>query len=119
MHQCFDSGLAFRGTGPLPAGFVGFEGRAANQPGSGLARVFPVRLDRLRADGVRNWDVRIERLFPISKSFQARISVDILNAPNHTNFGSPNTDTTSRNFGRVTGQRGWPRAIRFNQRVEF
>ena len=121
MRQWFDSSLAFRGTGPLPAGFVGFEGRAANQPGSYHVRVFPVRMDNLRADGIRNWDMKIERLFPISleKGIQARFSVDLLNATNHTNFNSPNTDPTNGNFGRVTGQRGLPRVIQFNLRVEF
>ena len=121
MRQWFDAGLAYRGTGPLPAGFVGFEGRAANQPGSYHVRVFPVRMDNLRADGIRNWDVKIERLFPISleKGIQARFSVDLLNATNHTNFSAPNTDPTSGNFGRLTGQRGLPRVIQFNLRVEF
>jgi hypothetical protein len=65
--------------------------------------------------------VKIERLFPISveRGVQARFSVDLLNATNHTNFAGPNTDPSSGNFGRVTSQRGLPRVIQFNLRVEF
>ena len=121
IRQWFDSSLAYRGTGALPAGFVGFDGRAANQPGSYHVRVFPQRLNSLRADGIRNWDVKIERLFPIKpeRGIQARFSVDLLNATNRTNFSGPQVDPTNSNFGRVTGQRGLPRVIQFNLRVEF
>ena len=121
IRQWFDSSLAYRGTGALPAGFVGFDGRAANQPGSYHVRVFPQRLNSLRADGIRNWDVKIERLFPIKpeRGIQARFSVDLLNATNRTNFSAPQVDPTNSNFGRVTGQRGLPRVIQFNLRVEF
>jgi hypothetical protein len=121
IRQWFDSSLAFRGAGAIPQGFVGFDGRTANQPGTYHVRVFPVRLESLRADGIRNWDVKVERLFPIKKErgIQARLSVDLLNATNHTNFAAPNTDPTNGNFGRVTGQRGLPRVIQFNMRFEF
>ena len=121
LRQWFDGGLAYRGAGAVPAGFVGFDGRSGNQPGTYHVRVFPVRLDSLRADGIRNWDVKFERLFPIKpeRGIQARFSVDLLNATNHTNFAGPNTDPTNSNFGRVTGQRGLPRVIQFNLRFEF
>jgi len=121
LRQWFDSSIAFRGTGALPQGFTGFEGRSAQQPGSYHVRVFPVRLDSLRADGIRNWDMKIERIFPIlpERGIQAKFSVDFLNATNHTNFSGPNTDPTNANFGRVTSQRGLPRVIQFNLRVEF
>jgi hypothetical protein len=119
IHQWFDSSIAFRGTGSIPDGFQGFEGRSNQQPGSYHVRMFPYRLSSLRADGIRNWDVKVERLFPITESARARFSVDLLNATNHTNFSSPNTDPTSGNFGRVTSQRGLSRVIQFNLRVEF
>jgi len=119
IRQWFDSAIAFRGTGALPANM--FEGRAAQQPGGYHVRVFPFRTNALRSDGIRNWDVKIERLFPIKpeRGIVAKFSVDMLNATNHTNFSAPNTDPTSGNFGRVTGQRGLPRVIQFNLRVEF
>ncbi len=46
-------------------------------------------------------------------------SVDLLNAANHTNFSGVSTDPTSRNFGRVTSQRGLSRMIQFNLRLDF
>ena len=121
LRQWFDPNIAFRGTGPIPDGFQGFEGRAALQPGSYHVRMFPVRLEQLREDGIRNWDVKIERIFPIvpERGIQARFSLDMLNATNHTNFGGPNLDPTSGNFGRVTSQRGLPRVLQFNLRVDF
>jgi hypothetical protein len=121
LRQWFDPSIAFRGTGTIPSGFQGFEGRAASQPGSYHVRMFPVRLEQLREDGIRNWDVKIERIFPIvpEKGIQARFSVDMLNATNHTNFSGPNLDPASGNFGRVTSQRGLPRVLQFNLRVDF
>ncbi|MFN7938631.1 MAG: TonB-dependent receptor [Bryobacteraceae bacterium] len=119
LRQWFDSSIAFRGTGALPQNM--FEGRASQQPGGYHVRVFPQRLNSLRSDGIRNWDVKVERIFPIKpeRGVMAKFSVDLLNATNHTNFAAPNTDPTSGNFGRVTGQRGLPRVIQFNLRVEF
>lgn len=119
LRQWFDSSIAFRGTGALPQNM--FEGRAAEQPGSYHVRMFPLRLDSLRSDGIRNWDVKVERIFPImiERGILAKFSVDLLNATNHTNFSGPNTDPTNGNFGRVTSQRGLPRIIQFNLRVEF
>jgi hypothetical protein len=121
LRQWFDPSIAFRGTGAIPSGFQGFEGRANQQPGSYHVRTFPVRLEQLREDGIRNWDIKIERIFPIvpEKGIQARFSLDMLNATNHTNFGGPNLDPASGNFGRVTSQRGLPRALQFNLRVDF
>jgi hypothetical protein len=121
IHTWFDPSISFRGTGDVPSGFVGFEGRSAAQPGSYQVRTFQQRSDALRADGIRNWDVKIERIFPIlpERGLQARFSLDMLNATNHTNFGSPNTDPTNGNFGMVTSQRGLPRILQFNLRVDF
>ncbi len=119
--QWFDGSIVWRGTGAPPADFVGFDGRTANQPGSYHVRMFPVRLDAIREDGIMNLDLKIERVFPIrqERGIQARFSVDLLNATNHTNFSGPNVDPTSANFGRVTSQRGLSRVIQFNLRVDF
>ena len=119
IHMWFDPGIAYRGTGAIPNGFQGFEGRAAMQPGQFHVRVFPSVLDALRADGIRNWDVKLLRQFRVTERLKAVYSVDLLNATNHTNFEGPNTDPSSTNFGRVTSQRGLSRIIQFNLRAEF
>lgn len=121
IHEWFDGTKVYRGTGGVPSDFVGFEGRSANQPGSYHVRMFPLTLDPIRADGVMNWDLKVERAFPIKpdRGIVARFSVDLLNAFNHTNFTGPNLDPTNSNFGRVTAQRGLSRIIQFNLRFEF
>ena len=121
IHVWFDPTIAWRGSTAPPADFVGFEGRAAAQPGEYHVRMFPIRLDALRADGIFNLDLKAERVFPISldRGIQARFSVDLLNATNRTNFAGPVIDPTNANFGRVTTQRGLSRVIQFNLRFEF
>jgi len=119
IHVWFDPNIAFRGTGTIPQGFQGFEGRAALQPGSYHVRVFPTLLDSLRADGFRNWDAKVQRKFQITERLRTSFSVDLLNVTNRTNFDTPIIDPTNLNFGRVTGQVGISRIIQFNLRVDF
>jgi len=119
VHAWFAPGTAFKGSGALPQNFQGFEGRTAQQPGQYHVRVFPTRLDTLRMDGIRNWDVKILRRFHIREKWVAAFSADLLNATNHTNFGAPNTDPTHTNFGRVTTQNGQSRFIQLNLRLDF
>lgn len=129
IHAWFSSAIAYGNTkaggpaapssGGVPSDFAGFEGRSALQPAGWQTRVFPTRLDVLREDGIRNWDVKIDRKFRIHEQARASFSVDLLNATNHTNFEGPNTDPTSSNFGRVTTQRGLSRVIQFNLRFDF
>jgi hypothetical protein len=45
----------------------------------------------LRAPGYRNWDISIQKYFPIEERFRFQFRLDMFNAFNHTNFYSPNT----------------------------
>ncbi|HNY41380.1 MAG TPA: carboxypeptidase-like regulatory domain-containing protein, partial [Bryobacteraceae bacterium] len=114
----FDPSLAYRGVGDAPSTFVGFEGRATAQPGTYHVRMTPIRQETLRADGIFNIDLKVERLFPINpeKGVQARFAFDMLNATNHTNFGQPERNPTSGKFGSVTSQRGLSRVLQFTLR---
>ena len=119
VHLWFDPSIAYRGTGPVPSGFNGFEGRAANQPGTFHRRVFPARLGSLRSDGVRGWDAKILRRFRFAERASFSVAADIINLTSHTNFGAPNTNPTNRDFGRVTVQQGVGRTIQVAARLEF
>ena len=96
-----------------------FEKASAKQPGSFHVNVFPSRIDELRGPGIDNWDIKVTRKFKIREQITTTLSVDFLNAFNHTNFSDPNIDPTSTNFGMLTGQRGLSRVIQFNLRFVF
>lgn len=119
IHLWFDPNIAFKGTGPIPTGFSGFDGRSGSQPGVFHVRVFPVRVASLRADGIRNWDVKLLRRLPIYERVTFILALDALNATNHTNFAAPDTDPTSSTFGEVRSQLGSSRVLQFNLRLEF
>ncbi|MFN7925211.1 MAG: carboxypeptidase-like regulatory domain-containing protein [Bryobacteraceae bacterium] len=118
IHKWFEP-VRYTGSGAVPQGFTGFEGRSAQQPGAFHVRVFPTRLTDIREDGIRNWDVKLKRTFRIKEGLRTSFDVDLLNATNHTNFSGPQTDPTNTNFGRVTSQRGLSRVIQLNLRVDF
>jgi hypothetical protein len=119
IHGWFDPNIAYRGTGDVPSGFTGFEGRSNAQPGAFHRRVFPARLASLRADGFRAWDLRIDRRFTITERVNLRLSLDALNATNRTHFGAPNTNPTNSSFGRVTSQQGSGRVLQAGMRLQF
>ncbi len=108
IHQWFD-----------PA--VPFEKDSAKRPGTYHVRVFPDRLDSLRSDGIKNLDLKFLRSFNVAGDgrLRAQLSLDALNAINHTNFAAPNVNPRDRNFGRVTSQRGLSRVIQANLRFVF
>ena len=106
-------------TGAVPSGFVGLEGRSALQPGSYQVRQFPQYVNGLRADPIRQWDVKIYRRFRLYERLNMNIGVDALNLTNHTQFGAPTLSPTSTNFGAVTSQANGSRQLQMNVRVEF
>ncbi|HWH58189.1 MAG TPA: TonB-dependent receptor [Terriglobales bacterium] len=45
----------------------------------------------LRAPAYKNWDVSIQKYFPVNERFRFQFRMDMFNALNHTNYYSPNT----------------------------
>jgi len=110
---------AAAGSGAIPAGFVGFEGRTAFQPGTYQARLMPQYIDALRADAINNWDIRVQRRFPIYERLSASFVFDLLNAANRVQYAAPNASPNSTSFGQVTSQANGPRQLQFMLRVDF
>jgi hypothetical protein len=106
-------------TGAIPSGFIGFEGRSALQAGSYQVREFPQYVNALRADPIRQWDVKIYRKFRLHERLNMNIGVDALNLTNHVQFGAPVLSPTATNFGAVTSQANGARQLQMNVRVEF
>jgi hypothetical protein len=55
----------------------------------------------LRAPGYRNWDMSIQKYFPIREQVRLQFRLDMFNALNHTNFYSPNTSLGGGGFGTI------------------
>jgi hypothetical protein len=127
IHQWFDPAADYNNlinpnasaTGAPPAGFVGFEGRTAYQPGTYQARLLPQYLDGVRADSINNWDIRIQRKFTLYERLNLSFAVDLLNAANRVQYEAPTMTPTSSQFGQVTSQANGPRQIQFNLRIGF
>jgi hypothetical protein len=77
-----------------------------------------VYLPNLRSFGLRQEDVSIARRFVIKEGRRIELRGDFFNLLNRKNFGSPITDLSNANFGRITGQ-GAARIIQLGFRAEF
>jgi hypothetical protein len=66
--------------------------------------------------GQDNFDISVQRVFPIKERLQFKLRVDMFNAFNHPQFDNLNTSITSPAFGSVTGDIG-PRVMDVSGRL--
>ena len=78
------------------------ERAAARQPAAFHRRVFPTRLENVRADGLDRMDANVQREFRFKEEFALQLRLDMLNVFNRSQFAAPVVDPVSTNFGRVT-----------------
>ena len=69
----------------------------------------------LRAPGYKNWDMSIQKYFPIVEQVRVQFRLDMFNAFNHTNYYSPNT-FVGGGFGTIT-QSWTPRQMQAGLKV--
>ena len=100
---------------------MGFESCSAYAPdGSYNLRMFPLRVDGIRADGNNQINLNLQREFRVTEKMKFTLRLDALNVTNRSRFKAPSTDPTSTNFGRVTEQSaGLNRFFQIQGRLQF
>jgi len=81
-----------------------FETSTSKVPASYHRRVFPTRVEGVRADYIHNWNGSLLRGFRIRERVALQIRIDMMNIANRSQFDTPETSPTSANFGKVTQQ---------------
>jgi Carboxypeptidase regulatory-like domain len=73
----------------------------------------------LRRDGLQNYDLSIFRQFPILESKSLEFRAEMFNALNSINYGTPDGNILSANFGAVFGTGNQPRQIQLALKFIF
>jgi hypothetical protein len=99
----------------------GFERTANRTPAAFHRRVFPLRVDGVRAQSTNLASANLSRKFPFNESMSLEIRADVLNLTNRSQFSPPNSTPTSTNFGRITSAIGESinRMIQLQARFRF
>jgi hypothetical protein len=69
----------------------------------------PRYFDSLRAFGIRDWDMALQKKFPITERLSFSLKAEFFNVFNTVNFGAPNADINNPSFGKITSINGNPR----------
>ncbi len=69
--------------------------------------------------GLMSWDFSTMKLFPIKERRNLECRFEVFNAPNHPNWGMPNTTVTSTSFGKVTSTSIDMRELQFSMKLNF
>jgi len=79
-----------------------FERNSANQPAAFQARIFPVDVTSVRADGLNQWNANLRRDFRLREGTIFEVRVDALNLLNRSQFAAPDNNPNNTTFGKVT-----------------
>jgi hypothetical protein len=82
-------------------------------------RAFPSRLPGFRGQPLNLWDLSVIKNFSVTEGLKFQLRGEFLNAFNHPQFENPNTDPTSSNFGKTTGQNNLPRNVQIGLKLIF
>ena len=81
---------------------AGFERDAARQPAAFQKRAFPFRIDGVRGPSMFLVNANIVRNFDLGGRRRLQVRMDVQNLFDAVQWGNPNLDPTSTNFGRIT-----------------
>ncbi len=82
-------------------------------------RFFPSGFSGYRSDKINTIDVSVIKSIPIVERVKLQLRGEAFNLFNHAVFNSPDTNATSRTFGRITSQANLPRTIQVALRLTF
>jgi hypothetical protein len=82
---------------------AGFNKNAAQVLANNI-RVSPLRFSGIRGDGQARWDFSLIKSFVIHEDIRMQYRAECINAWNHPNLGTPNTNPTVAAFGTITSQ---------------
>ena len=94
-----------------------FDTTVFSQPAPFTFGNMTTRVNDIRSDGSRNFDVSLFKNFKITERLSAQFRAEALNAFNTPRFSGPNTSVTSSSFGIITGQANSPRQIQFGLKL--
>lgn len=93
---------------------------AAAQPAAFHVRVFPRFFNKLRADGLNQWNGNLLREFRLREGVRFQIRADAINLQNRSQMNAPDLNPVSTNFGRVLSQTSsLNRFYQFQARIQF
>ena len=97
-----------------------FERNAARMPAAFHVRVFPRFFNKLRADGLNQWNGNVVREFRLAERVIFQLRADAMNLQNRSQMAAPDLNPLSTNFGRVTSQTiSLNRNYQFQARLQF
>jgi hypothetical protein len=80
-------------------------------------RYFPSRVDGLRNQFLKLWDISIVKQVPLQGRVRMQFNVEFLNAFNVVVYDNPNADPTNAAFGKVSQQNNLPRDIQLAAKI--
>jgi len=99
---------------------AGFERTSSKTPAAYQARVFPQRIDDVRADHTNQVNANVQREIVFKERIRLQLRLDALNAFNRSQMNGPTVDPVSSNFGKVTSQSSAQnRFIQIQARIRF
>lgn len=81
-----------------------FETNSAKGPTSFASRVFPARVDGLRADCTNQWNANAVKNLQFTERWKLQLRLDALNVQNRSQMAGPDVNPYSTTFGKITSQ---------------
>jgi len=73
----------------------------------------------LQEGGIFNWDTGLMKNFQLTERVKLQLRWEIFNITNHPSYGTPNTNFSSPDVGKITRTHGLPRQQQLGIRISF